>query len=231
MLDNLISEEDGAVKGMLKGISKATSYLRKTYGGNGTNVVVESKLFPYHQVVNDCETIIQAMRFKAPADKRGLAFLQELSTKQDKISGNGRKTTVIMGEEILKAGYESKVNKNQLKRDLDALIPIIETEIDKQTKQITVDDVYGVAKTASESEETGRLFQEIYQKIGKNGIISIEGSGTYETSYKITNGVRFEMTGMLSPEMVHDEEAKKDKRKETKAVYEKPYILVTKKKI
>lgn len=229
MQDNIIQDE--AVKGMLNGIRKVTSVLRKTYGGNGTNVIVESKLYPYNQVVNDCETIIQAMRFKDPAEKRALAFLQELSSKQDKISGNGRKTTVIMAEEILKAGYESKINKNQLKKDLDALIPFIEKEIDKQTKRITVDGVYGVAKTASESEETGRLLQEIYQKIGKNGIISIEGSGTYETTYKITNGVKFEMTGMLSPEMVHDEEAIKDKRKEAKAVYEKPLILITKKKI
>ncbi len=229
MQDNII--QDDAVKGMLNGISKVTSVLRKTYGGNGTNVIVESRLYPYHQVVNDCETIIQAMKFKDPAEKRALAFLQELSNKQDKISGNGRKTTVIMAEEILKAGYESSMNKNQLKKDLDALIPFIESEIDKQAKQITVNDVYGVAKTASESEETGKIFQEIYQKIGKNGLISIEGSGTYETSYKITNGVKFEMTGMLSPEMVHDEEAKKDKRKETKAIYENPWILITKKKI
>ncbi len=228
MLDNII---ENSTEGMLRGLSKTTSLLRKTYGGNGTNVIVESKLYPYNQVVNDCETIIQAMRFKDPAEKRMLAFLQELSNKQDKISGNGRKTTIIMAEEILKSGFESKLNKNQLKQDLDALIPFIEAEIDKQTKQIAVEDVYGVAKTASESEETGRLFQEIYKQIGKNGLISIEGSGTYETSYKITNGVRFEMTGMLSPKMVHDEEAKKDKRKETKAIYENPWILITKKKI
>lgn len=229
MSSNIIQEE--SVQGMLNGISKATSVLRGTYGGFGKNVIVESNRYPYHQVVNDCETIIQAIKLTDPAEKRGLAFLQELSTKQDKLSGNGRKTTIIMAEEILKEGYKSSLNKLQLKRDLDALIPFIESKIDKQIKQITVDEVYGVAKTASESEETGKLMQEIYQKIGKNGIISIEGSGTYETTYKITNGVRFEMTGMLSPEMVHDEESIKDKRKETKAVYEKPWILVTKKKI
>lgn len=227
-MSNIIND---SVKGMMEGVQLATDLIRPTYGGNGKNIVIESKLYPYHMVVNDAQSIVQAVKVKDHAQKIGLDFVKELCDKADKVSGDARKTTLIMLEEILKAGYESPVSKLQLKRDLDALIPFIEAEIDKQTKQITVDDVYGVAKTASESEETGKILQEIYQQIGKNGIISIEGSKTYETSYKITNGIRFEMTGMLSPEMVHDEEAIKDKRKETKAVYEKPWILVTKKKI
>lgn len=227
-MSNIIND---SVKGMMEGVQLATDLIRPTYGGNGKNIVIESNLYPYHMVVNDAQSIVQAVKVKDHAQKIGLDFVKELCDKADKVSGDARKTTLIMLEEILRAGYESPVSKLQLKRDLDALIPFIEAEIDKQTKQITVDDVYGVAKTASESEETGKILQEIYQQIGKNGIISIEGSKTYETSYKITNGVRFEMTGMLSPEMVHDEEAIKEKRKETKAVYEKPWILVTKKKI
>lgn len=215
----------------MKGVKLATDLIRPTYGGNGKNVIVESNRYPYHMVVNDAQSIIQAIKVKEPSQKIGLDFVKELCDKADKVSGDARKTTILLLNAILEEGYKSSLNKLQLKRDLDALIPFIESEIDKQTKQITVDEVYGVAKTASESEETGKLMQEIYQKIGKNGIISIEGSGTYETTYKITNGVRFEMSGMLSPEMVHDEEAIKDKRKESKAVYEKPWILVTKKKI
>lgn len=222
---------ENAIEGMMAGISKATTVVRKTYGGSGTNVIVESKLYPYHQVVNDCETIIQAMQFKDPAEKRGLAFLKELSTKQEKVSGNGRKTTVIMAEEILKAGYKSETNKLRLKRELDVLLPFIESEIDKRTTKVTCETVSGVATTASESKEIGTLLSEIYTQIGTNGILTIEGSKTYETSYVITNGVRFMDTGMLSPEMVHDEEAVKDKRRETKAIYEHPLILVTKKKI
>lgn len=228
--DNIITEEETS-KGMLEGISRITSRIRRAYGGAGKNIMVESKLFPYFQTTNDAETIVQAVKIKNKAQKFGALVLKELCGKQDKTSGNGRKTSLIIAEEILKAGYASTMDKNQLCRELKALIPFIENEIDKQTTKITVDNVLGVATTASESEEIGKLLQEIYPQIGKNGILTIEGSGTYETSYKITNGIRFEMTGMLSPEMVHDEEAVKDKRKETKAVYEKPLILVTKKKI
>jgi chaperonin GroEL len=220
-----------ATEKMMEGVKLCSDLIRPTYGGNGTNVIIKTNLRPRHMIVNDAETIIQSIHEDDKTIEAGVDFIKELCEAQDKIAGNGRKTTIILAEEILKAGFESDMPKVQLKRELDALIPVIEAEIDKQTRQITVDDVMGVATTASESEEIGRLLQEIYQKIGKNGILNIEGSKTYETSYKITNGVKFENTGMLSPEMVHDEEAIKDKRRETKAVYEKPVILVTKKKI
>jgi len=228
-MNNIIQDE--AVKGMLDGVSQVTSVIRKAYGGGGQNVIIRTKAHPGYMTANDAEAIVQSIQIKDKAQEVGLLILKELCSKQDKTAGNGRKTSLIIAEEILKAGYASTMDKNTLCRELQALIPIVEKEIDTQTTLIDVDDVLSVATTASESEEIGKLLAEIYPQIGKNGILTIEGSGTYETSYKITNGVRFEMTGMLSPEMVHDEEAIKDKRKETKAVYENPLILVTKKKI
>lgn len=227
---NVLMGKD-AIEGMMRGVEIATSLLRETYGGAGSNVVVESNLNPGHMIANDCDSIVQAIKLTDPAEKRGLAFVQELSGRVSKMSGDARKTSVLLMSEILKAGYAADINKLQLKRDLDALIPVIEKAIDEQTRQITVDEVADVATTASENPETGALLQEIYQKIGKDGIIHPEGSGTYETSYKFIDGVRFDMAGYLSPFMVHDEQAVKDKVKETKAVYESPLILVTKKKI
>lgn len=225
---NIIKEEE-SLEGIMRGISLATSVIRKTYGGSGFNVIIESKLSPYHQVINDCDTILQSIRIKEPSEKRGLAFLQEISAKHDRLLGNGRKTLILILETILQEGYKYEGDKNQLKRDLDALIPIVEAEIDLQTTQITVDEVGAVATTASENSETGALLQEIYHKIGKNGIVQVQGSGTYETSYKETNGIRFDMTGMYSPDMVHEENVPVEKQ--TKAIYEKPIILVARTKI
>lgn len=227
---NILTDSD-ATLGMIMGVKVVTDIIRKTYGGHGTNVIVESHLNPGHSIANDAQTIVQAIQLSDPAQKRGLAFLKELCNKQDKAVGDSRKTTILLAEEILKAGYDSEINKLELKRELDKLIPFIENEIDKQTIQINVDEVSKVATTASESEETGALLQDIYTRIGKDGIIIPEASGTYETSYKFIEGVRFDMTGFLSPFLVHDEQALKDKVKETKAIYENPLILVTKKKI
>lgn len=230
MSSNIIKGKE-AIEGMMRGVSAVTDLIRPTYGGKGSNVIVESKLRPFHQIANDAWTIVSAIQLKDPAEKRGLDFIKELCERADKMSGDARKTTILLCEEILKAGYEADINKLELKRELDKLIPFIESEIDKQTKQITVDEVSSVATTATENQEMGALLQEIYQKIGKDGIIHPEGSGTFETSYKFIEGVRFFNTGYLSPSMVHDEQAKKDKVQETRAVYEKPLILVTKKKI
>ena len=223
--------QDNSIEKILSGMEIINDLIKPTFGGAGKNVIIRTKLYPYIQTTNDCETIVQAIKMKDKAQEIALLLVQELCSKQDKTAGNGRKTSVLIASEILKLGFTSDIDKNQLCKELQDLIPFIESEIDNVTQKITVNEIEGVATTASENKETGKLLQEIYQQIGANGILNIEGSKTYETSYKITNGVRFEMTGMLSPEMVHDEQAIKDKVKETKAVYERPLILVTKKKI
>jgi len=180
---NILRNED-AIKGIMNGIETATDLIRKTYGGGGSNVIVESKLQPKHIIANDCWSIIKEIKLDDPAERIGLDFVKELVSRQDKLSGDSRKTTLLLLSEILKQGYEADINKLELKKELDALIPFIESEIDKQTKQISVDEVENVATTASENKEIGKLLQEIYQKIGKNGIVQCEGSGTYETSYR-----------------------------------------------
>lgn len=229
-MSNIIQDKE-YIEGMIRGIKFVSAVIYPTYGGSGTNVIVESKLNPGHLVTNDAQTIVQALEFKENPEKRALALIKEMVAKTDKESGNARKTTILLADRIVTEGYIYQGDKNQLKRDLDSLISFIETKIDEQTIQITVSEISSVATTASENPETGSLLQEIYQKIGKDGIIIPESSGTYETSYEFKEGVRFDMTGFLSPYMVHDEQATKDKVKETKAIYENPLILVTKKKI
>lgn len=224
MSNNIIQGKE-ATEGMLRGVKIAVDLIRPTYGGAGTNVVVERNLRPFHGIYNDAWSIVKDIKIKNdPAAKKGLDFVKELCERADKLSGDARKTTLILLEEILKAGYEADINKLELKRELDKLIPVIENEIDKQTKQIGVDEIESVATTASESPEIGKLLQEIYKQIGKDGIIQPEGSGTFETSYRFIDGVRFDMTGFLSNDMATDLKTKK-------AIYEKPLILVTKKKI
>lgn len=229
-MSNIIKNKD-ATEGMMKGVKMAVDLIKPTYGGKGMNVIVESPLRPFHGIYNDAWSIVQAIKAKEPAEKIGLDFIKELCERADKLQGDGRKTTLLILDTLLEEGYKSGMNKLHLKRELDDLIPIIEKLIDEQTKPITLEQVSSIATTASESKEIGNLLQEIYLKIGKGGILNVEGSKTYETTYKITDGVRFEMTGMLSADMVYDEEAKKDKRKETKAIYQNPLILITKKKI
>jgi chaperonin GroEL len=216
---------------MIKGIKTATQAIRPTYGHNGINAVIEHVGYPYHQVANDAQTIIQSIRVSNPIENQGLSFLKELSDKQNSMSGDGRKTTCIIAETILEEGFKSKVKGIKLKDALNDLITDIEFEIAFETKFITENDVYKVATIAGESSEIGNLIGDIYKKIGKDGLITVESSGTYDDDIKYIDGVRFEHTGFLTPSMVHDEEAKKEGVTEKRAVYENPTILVTKQKI
>lgn len=227
MSNNIIKEEE-AIEGMLEGVKMAVDRLRPTYGSTGSNIVVESKLRPFHGIYNDAWSIIKAIEIipenkREHAQKIGLDFVKEVCERADKLSGDSRKTTLILLDEILTAGFESKIDKLQLKKELDALIPLLESEIDKQTRTITVNEVESVATTAGESVDIGRLLQEIYQKIGQSGNIQVEGSGTPLTSYRLVDGVRFDMAGYLSGDFADP--------KTKKVVYEDPLILVTKKKI
>lgn len=220
-----------AIAGLMEGMFKATRAVRLTYGPRGLNAVVEHQFYPYSETANDAQTIIQAIHVTNPVEKIGLNYLKELCDRQDKTSGDGRKTSLIIAEEILTRGYESGLSGMELKRELDSLIPLIEQKIDDQKKTISEGDVEAVATIAGESAELGKLLGDIYKQIGKEGIIQPEGSGTYQTSYSIIEGVRFNGTGYLSPYMAHDEVARKEGRKETEAIYESPTILVTKRKI
>lgn len=227
---NNVAQKKEAQEGMLKGIKLATSLIRSSYGPQGDNISIENEFYPFHTVVNDARTIIQAIHSTDKLEKRGLNFQKELMDKAEKDSADGRKTTCIIGEEVFEGGL-SIPNKNQLKRDLDDLIPFIEQKINESKRDIDVDEVWKVAEIAGESKELGQILGKIYQDIGKDGIIIPEGSGTYQTYYSVIEGIRFTGTGYLSPFMVYDEEARKNEKTETRAIYTNPTILVTKRKI
>ena len=150
-----------AQEGLLRGVKLATTPIRASYGPKGCNAVIEDERYPGHQIANDAQTIIQAIQTDDPLEKRGLGLLKELSDKADKDSGDGRKTTLIIAETILEEGIKSE-NPLQIKRELDALLPVIEQKIDEQKQEISVEDVHKVASIAGESEEIGNLVGGIY---------------------------------------------------------------------
>lgn len=219
-----------ALRGLANGIDLATQVVKKTLGPKGTNVAIEIDLPPYSITTNDGATIIQAIQMEDPLEKRGLAFLKEGVTRSNTNSGDGSTTTCVLLNSILQEALKQGEVSVALKESLDECLPIIERSIDEQKKLITADEVESVATIAGESVSLGKTLARIYKVIGKEGIIHLESSGTYDTSYSFIDGVRFN-AGYLSPYMVHDEIAKKEGRKENKAVYENPAILVTKRKI
>lgn len=220
-----------ALPKLAEGIHKAAEIVAKTMGPKGTNVTIESKLYPFSQTVNDGAVILKSIELSDPLERIGLAHLKQAADRSNNNSGDGSTTTTVLLDAILQEGIKSGVNSIELKKSLDECLPLIEQSIKEQTRQITVDDIPAVARIAGEDEELAQVLGEIYKEIGKDGIIHLENSGTYDTTYSFINGVRFIDTGYLSPYMAYDEQAEKEGRKATKAIYKNPFILITKNKI
>lgn len=219
MQDNI---QESALPLLAKGISKIASVVGSTMGPKGKNVLLEHKLLPFHRLTNDGATIIQSIELTDPIEKLGATFLKEAAERSNGNSGDGSSTTTVLLNAILEEGIKTGISTLEIKESLDACLPTIEASIHAQTREITVKDIPAVARIAGEDEELAQLLGEIYNTIGKEGIIHLEGSGTFESSYSLIEGVRFIDTGYLSPYMATDGK---------KAVYEKPKILVTKNKI
>lgn len=228
MHDNYLID---ALPRLAEGVRKATSIVAQTMGPKGRNVEIESKLYPYHQITNDGATIIKSIVLSDPVEKIGLSHLQEAADRSNNNSGDGSTTTAVLLDSTLAEGIKTGINTMDIKNSLDACLPLIEQSIRDQTRGITVEDIPAVALVAGENSDLAAKLGEIYKIIGKDGIVHLENSGAYETTFDLIEGVRFVDTGFLSPYMAYDEQAEKAGKKATKAIYNKPTILVTKNKI
>jgi chaperonin GroEL len=221
--DNFVSGKE-AVKRLVKGIDKGADIIKEAFGPSGTNAIVEEFYYPFHRATNDGKLILKDIKLEDPVEQIGLNILREVADKSDKESGDGRKTSILLTQAIIKEGLKSKESPITIQRSLNEALPILLKEIDKEAKQITPLDLGPIAETATESKLLGALYQEIYTKIGPDGVIELDNSGTPETYYETTEGVKLLGCKFMFPYMANED-------KERRAVYMNPYILVTKEKL
>lgn len=224
--------KDFARKGIINGINICKEAVCGTIGGAGRNVIIRQQDYPYYISTKDAFSIIQSIKCEDPLERQAVDMMRDATDSMNKIAKDGRTAMCLITDAILQETEKQGADPIQVEKEINELLPTIEAEIDKQTKQITVEEVENVARTASNSEHIGKLIGDIYKKQGRECIINhIENSGTTESYVIYHDGVRFKDTCLVSESFVHDEEAIKDKRAEKRAVYEKPLILVTKRKI
>lgn len=209
---------------LIAGMDKVIDAIKLSYGPTGSNCIVEVDLYPFHRTTNDGKLIAEAIKLADPVENIGANIAKETADKSDKISGDGRKTSMILLSAILHEGLKVDAPPMDIKRSLDECLPIILDGIDNQTKKINPKDIGSIAKIASESEELGSLFQEIYKKIGRDGVVDIDNSNLPETFYDITEGVKLIGCGYQYPYMGNEDKGRQ-------AVYKYPKILICKEKI
>lgn len=223
---------ENAKHGIANGVNICRKSVEGTLGGRGKNAIIKQEFYPFYLQTKDAFSIIQAIKCEDPLESLAVDMMKDATDSMNKRSKDGRTTMCILTDEILQ-GIQACQDKNiDWEKELTELLPFIEQKIDEQTRPITVDEVEAVARTASDSVRLGKLIGDVYKKQGKECIINhIESSGTFDDEVIYTNGVHFTNTGFVAPAFVHDEQAVKEGRREVKAIYEKPVILVTKNKL
>lgn len=205
--DNLYQGQQVRDK-LVSGIQKVALAVGGTMGTGGSNAIIECIEAPGQMVTNDGFTIASNIRLADTIENMGRNILLESINRANKASGDGSSTTCVLTSAIIQEGlkYVAEVSPMEIKKSLEDCIPLIEESINKQKREITVDEVGKVASISAEDEQIGNTIQEIYKIIGKDGIIHWDISKTSEDTYTIGQGITVEGAGYLSPYMCDADE-------------------------
>lgn len=202
MNDNIISNTEARNK-LIAGVRKCAEAVAVTMGTGGSNAIIEAIERPGHLLTNDGYSIINSIQLADPYEDMGRKILLEAINRANNQSGDGSSTTCVLTAAILEEGLKHLTDTSpmELKRSLEECMPLIEASINAQKRDITVDEVGKVASISAEDPKIGAMIQEIYQKIGKDGIIHWDISKTFDDHYLISDGITVDGAGYASPYM------------------------------
>ncbi len=225
--DNVYSGPE-AITRLIVGFDKVANVVKTTLGAAGSNFITERFEYPYAISSNDGVTLAQDIQLADPVERMGANLAKEIATRSDRQSHDGTTSAITLAQAILHEGMTSEASPMELKRSLEDCLPIIEASIKAQTKEIDVSEVGRVAAISAEDPQIGALIQEIYEKIGKEGILFRDISQTFTDHYEVSKGIQLQDAGFASPYMV---DIDKDGRPLGGVHLKDPYVLVTKKLI
>lgn len=226
MAKRIVFNEE-ARKSLLKGIDAVADAVKVTLGPKGRNVIIEKK-FGAPQIVNDGVTIAKEIELKDGLENAGAQLLKEVSSKTNDVAGDGTTTASVLAQAIVREGLKNLTagaNPMSMKRGIDKAVEISIEEIKKLSKPVnTKEEIAQVAGiSAGNNKEIGELIAEAMEKVGTEGVITVEESKSFGTSLKVVEGMQFDK-GYLSPYFVTDAER-------MEAVLEDAYVLCVNKKI
>jgi chaperonin GroEL len=219
---------DSAARDALqRGVDKLANTVRVTLGPRGRNVVLDKK-FGAPTITNDGVTIAKEIELEDPYENMGAQLLKEVATKTQDVAGDGTTTATVLAQSMVHAGLRlvtAGANPMFLKRGMDRAVQAVVAELKKQSKPIkTPAEIANVATiSANNDPEIGKLISEAMEKVGKDGVITVEEAKSLDTSLEVVEGLQFDR-GYLSPYFVTDPER-------MEAVLEDAYILIHDKKI
>ena len=211
---------------ILRGVNQLADAVKVTLGPKGRNVVLDKK-FGSPTITKDGVTVAKEIDLKDPLENMGAQMVREVASKTSDIAGDGTTTATVLAQAIYREGAKNVVagaNPMDLKRGIEIAVGAINEELKKLSKPVTGDMIAQVGTISANSDATiGKIIAEAMEKVGKDGVITVEEAKTLETSLEVVEGMQFDR-GYLSPYFVTDPER-------MEVVLENPVILIHEKKI
>jgi chaperonin GroEL len=221
-----ITQGEESRAAILRGVNQLADAVKITLGPRGRNVVLDKK-YGSPTITKDGVTVAKEIELKDPMENMGAQMVREVASKTSDIAGDGTTTATVLAQAILREGVKTVAagaNPMALKRGIDKAVERVTREIKKMAKPVTGDMIAQVGTISANGDEAiGALIAEAMQKVGKDGVITVEESKTMETALEVVEGMQFDR-GYLSPYFVTDAES-------MEAVLENPIILLNEKKI
>ena len=220
----LFNEE--ARRALEKGVDALANAVKVTLGPKGRNVVLDKK-FGAPTITNDGVTIARDIDLEDPFENMGAQLVKEVATKTNDVAGDGTTTATLLAQAMIHEGMRNVAagaNPMIIRKGIEKAVNALVAEIKNSAKK--VEDKESIAQVASISaadEETGKLIAEAMEKVGKDGVITVEESKGMGTSLSVVEGMQFDR-GYISPYMVTDTD-------KMEAILNDPYILITDRKI
>ena len=226
MAKRIVFEEE-ARKSLLRGIDAVADAVKVTLGPKGRNVILQKK-FGAPQIVNDGVTIAKEIELQDGLENAGAQLLKEVSSKTNDVAGDGTTTASVLAQAIVREGLKNLTagaNPMSMKRGIDKAVDIAINKIRDLSKSVsTKEELAQVAGiSAGNNSEIGELIAEAMEKVGHDGVITVEESKSFGTNLKVVEGMQFDK-GYISPYFVTDPER-------MEAVLDDAYVLCVNKKI
>jgi chaperonin GroEL len=227
MAAKTIIYSENSRQAILRGVNQLANAVKVTLGPKGRNVVIEKK-FGGPTITKDGVTVAKEIELRDPLENMGAQLVREVASKTSDIAGDGTTTATILAQTIFREGVKSVAagaNPMALKRGIESAVEAIVQELKKISSPVENSDKIAQVGTISSNGDVsiGKTIAEAMQKVGKNGVITVEESKTMSTELSTVEGMQFDR-GYLSPYFTTDTDR-------MKAVLEDPYILIHEKKI
>ena len=222
----IIAFDEEARRGMERGLNTLADTVKVTLGPKGRNVVLDKK-WGAPTITNDGVTIAKEIELEDPYEKIGAELVKEVAKKTDDVAGDGTTTATVLAQALVREGLRNVAagaNPIAVRRGIDKAVATVVERLLSDAKEVeTQDEIAATASISAADEQIGALIAEALEKVGHDGVITVEESNTFGLELEVTEGMRFDK-GFISPYFVTDADRQE-------AVLEDAYVLLVESKI